>query len=133
MSWNGVKRQSIKAEIEDWCEKMGIENYTINSQGEIDVDGYVNLDGRNIKELPYKFGRVASYFSVNNCSLISLKNCPDILYDFFDCNNNEDLDSLKYIPKKVDGNIHCRDCKRRFTEEEVRSLCEVDVRCLIYN
>ena len=133
MSWNGVKKYTNNTEIEAWCEEMGIENYTINSQGEIDVDGGVDLDNKNFKELPYKFGRVNGYFSVNNCSLISLKNCPEILYDFFDCNNNEDLDSLNYIPKKVCGNIHCRDCKRKFTEEEVRSLCEVDVRCLIYN
>ena len=133
MSWKGVKSQSIKAEIEAWCEDMGIKNYTVNLQGEIEVDEYVNLDGRDIKELPYKFGRVNGYFSVNNCSLISLKNCPEILYDFFDCNNNEDLDSLNYIPKKVCGNIHCRDCKRKFTEEEVRSLCEVEARYLIYN
>ena len=133
MSWNGVKQQSIKADIETWCEEMGIRNYTINSKGEIDVDGYVNLDGRYIKELPYKFGRVDSYFSVNNCDLISLKNCPDILCDFFDCSNNKYLDSLKYIPKKVCGNVHCSFCKRNFTEEEVRSLCEVDIRYLIYN
>ena len=133
MSWNGVKKQSIKVEIETWCEDMGIRNYTINSKGEIDVDGFVNLDGRYIKELPYKFGTISGYFSVNNCNLISLKNCPDILYDFFDCNNNKDLDSLKYIPKKVCGNIHCSRCKREFTREEVRSLCEVDIRYLIYN
>ena len=133
MSWNGVKKQSIKADIEAWCEEIGIKNYTVNSKGEIDVDGDVNLDYKDIKELPYKFGRVTGFFSVSNCNLISLKNCPDILYDFFDCSDNYYLDSLKYIPKKVCGNIHCGDCKREFTKEEVRSLCEVDVRYLIYN
>ena len=133
MSWNGVKQQANKAEIEAWCEKMGIENYTINSQGEIDVDGCVNLDNIDIKELPYKFGRVIGFFSVSNCNLISLKNCPNILYDFFDCSDNYYLDSLKYIPKEVGGNIHCGHCKRKFTEEEVKSLCKVDTRYLIYN
>ena len=42
-AWSGVKKQSIKADIEAWCEEMGIKNYTINSKGEIDVDGDVNL------------------------------------------------------------------------------------------
>jgi hypothetical protein len=33
MSWSGVKQQVNKAEIEAWCEEMGIKNYTINSKG----------------------------------------------------------------------------------------------------
>ena len=55
MSWNGVKKYTNKAKIESWCEEMGIESYTINSKGEIDVNGFVDLDGRDFKELPYKF------------------------------------------------------------------------------
>ena len=47
MSWNGVKKQSLKADVEAWCEEMGIEDYTINSQGEIDVDGGVFLNGKD--------------------------------------------------------------------------------------
>ena len=74
-AWNGVKTQSIKADMEAWCEEMRIKNYTINSKGEIDVDGFVDLDNKNFKELPYKFGRVDGYFSLGSCkNLTSLKN-----------------------------------------------------------
>ena len=34
-AWNGVKKQSLKADIEAWCDEMGIEEYTINYKGEI--------------------------------------------------------------------------------------------------
>ena len=125
MSWSGVKNQVNKSDIESWCEEMRIKNYTINSQGEIDVDECVNLDGRCIKELPHKFGTIIGYFSVNNCDLISLKNCPNVVYDFFDCNNNKDLDSLKGCPKEIRGNIHCVHCQREFTKKEISSLSKV--------
>ena len=128
MSWNGVKKQtSIDIEaIEAWCEEMGIKNYTINSKGEIDVDDDVDLEWKNIIELPYKFGSVSGYFLLTGCkNLISLKNCPSYVGRFFKCNFCPQLNSLDGCPKKVDGNFYCMNCKRKFTEEEVRTLCKV--------
>ena len=135
MSWNGVKKQSIKAEIEaieTWCEEMCIQNYIINSKGEIDVNGYVNLRNKNFKELPYKFGEVNGYFTLsNNKNLTSLKNCPDQVGTWFGIDGCNKLDSLEGCPKKIRNNVFCRECKRQFTEEEVESLCEVkgDIWC----
>ena len=130
MSWNGVKKQSIKAEIEaieTWCEEMGIQNYIINSKGEIDVDGDVSLNNKNFKELPYKFGEVNGYFTLsNNKNLISLKNCPNYVGETFNCNKCPQLNSLEGCPKEVSGNFYCDKCKRKFTFEEVRSLCKVN-------
>ena len=126
MSWKGVKQQSIKADIEAWCEEMAIENYTINSKNEIDVDGSVWLDRKDFKELPYKFGRVDGYFSLSECkNLTSLKNCPDWIGAHFSCSFCPQLDSLKECPKKVRYDFFCSNCKREFTIEEVRSLCDV--------
>ena len=132
MSWSGVKRQSIKAEIEAWCEKMGIENYTINSQGEIDVDTRVNLRNKNFEELPYKFGRVIGYFDVgSNPNLTSLKNCPNYIEGSFDVDGCAKLDSLEGCPKEIDSVFYCRNCKQKFTEEEVKYWCKVkrDIWC----
>ena len=86
-AWSGVKKQSYEQEVKSWCEEMGIKNYTINSKGEIDVDGsvwlYKFLKKNDFKELPYKFGRVTGYFDIsNNPNLTSLKNCPDKVEDF---------------------------------------------------
>ena len=87
-AWSGVKKQSLKSNIEDWCEEMGIQNYTINSQGEIDVNGnvwvYKLLEKNDFKELPYKFGTVTGRFDVSsNKNLTSLKNCPYCPLCFF--------------------------------------------------
>ena len=129
MSWNGVKKQSIKAEIEFWCEEVGIKKYTINSQGEIDVDGNVSLSGIrdfNFKKLPYKFGRVSGYFTLaHNKNIISLKNCPDEVGGYFDVDGCNKLDSLEGCPEEVGSKFFCRFCKCDFLKEEVMSLCKV--------
>ena len=126
MSWSGVKKQTNIENIKAWCEEMGIEKYTINSKGEIDVDGFVDLDGRDFKELPYKFGIVTGWFSLAyNKKLISLKNCPDYVNNSFDVDFCSKLDSLEGCPKEVGNEFYCRGCKRKFTFEEVESLCKV--------
>ena len=134
MSWKGVKKQNNIENIKSWCDDMGIENYTINSKGEIDVDDDVMLVDSDFKELPYKFGKVTGYFSLESCkNLISLKNCPEIILPnhMFNVDYCTNLDSLEGCPKEVGGNFWCKSCKREFTEEEVRSLCEVGFN--IYN
>ncbi len=128
MSWNGVKKQSLKSDIEAWCEEMGIKRYTINPQGEIDVDDNVDLDRTDFKELPYKFGTVNGWFTLsNNKKLNSLKNCPYHISNkhMFDIEGCSNLDSLEGLPKIVGGTIYCKDCKRKFTKEEIRSMCDV--------
>src|SRR5574344_803005 len=118
MSWSGVKKQVNKAEIEAWCEEMGIENYTINSQGEIDVDGGVDLSEIEFEKLPYKFGIVTGYFDIGyNKKLISLKNCPDKVEIWFGCSHNPKIDSLEGCPKEVGGTFYCDKCKQKFTKE----------------
>ena len=128
-TWNGVKKYTNNAEMESWCEEMGIEDYTINSKGEIDVDSDVDLSRRDFKELLYKFGVVKGYFSVYSCeNLTSLKNCPYFVGDLFDVDNCSKLDSLEGCPKEVKGNFCCGNCERKFTKEEVQRYCNVKKR-----
>ena len=54
------------------CEKYGIKNYTINTDGSIDVDGNVHLWCRGLTELPLKFNHVSGYF---NCYVNKLHLC----------------------------------------------------------
>ena len=134
MSWKGVKNQTNIENIKAWCEEMGIEYYNINSKGEIDVDGNVNLVGNDFKELPFKFGTINGFFSLESCkNLISLKNCPEIILPnhMFNVDFCTNLNSLEGCPKEVGGLFYCRDCKRHFSKEEVRSLCKVGFN--IYN
>ena len=125
MSWNGVKQQVNKAEIENWCDEMGIEKYTINSKGEIDVNGNVDFRCYDFKELPYKFGTVDGFFTLmNNKNLTSLKNCPDYVGNYFSCSDCPQLDSLEGCPKEVCKDFCCYKCKKQFTKEYVNSLCK---------
>ena len=125
-AWSGVKKQSYNQEIKFWCNEMGIEDYTINDKGEIDVDGDVMLRYSDFKELPYKFGTVTGLFDIgNNKKLTSLKNCPNKIGSYFSCSNCTKLDSLEGCPNYVEWNFYCYDCKREFTEKEVKALCKV--------
>ena len=128
MSWSGIKKHTNIENIKSWCDKMGIRNYTINSQGEIDVDGNVDLNDTDLEELPYKFGTINGWFTLsNNKKLKSLKNCPyhisnEHMFDIDGCSN---LDSLEGFPKIVDGTVYCRKCKRKFTKKEIESIRNV--------
>ena len=125
-AWVGVKKQSLKAEIEAWCDEMKIKNYIINSKNEIDVNGNVDLRCYDFKELPYKFGQVNGCFSLAyNKKLTSLKNCPNKINKYFRCSYCPNLESLEGCPKEVGRDFYCSSCKRKFTKEQVRSLCKV--------
>ena len=125
-AWVGVKKQTHNQDVIAWCDEMGIEKYTINSKGEIDVDGNVDLGDSDLKELPYKFGNVSGYFSLSGKkNLTSLKNCPDYVGGSFGCSYCKKLDSLEGCPKEVYTKFFCNGCKRKFTKEEIQSLCNV--------
>jgi len=92
--------------IKEICEKYGIQNYTINNDGSIDIDGNVDLYYRNLTELPLRFNYVSGYFSCNNNKLTSLLGSPKSVGGNFYCDNNE-LTSLKGGPQSVGGHFDC--------------------------
>jgi hypothetical protein len=59
-------------EIDQICQQYGIENYTLNGDGSIDVDGDVDLAYKSLSELPLKFGIVSGGFYCHNNKLTSL-------------------------------------------------------------
>ena len=127
-AWSGVKKQTNNAEIEAWCKVNNIENYTINSKGEIDVNGEVFIDSKNFNdiELPYKFGKVNGNFKLYIVTkLTSLKNCPDIVTNDFSCMGCSQLDSLEGCPKEVGRDFYWFRNKKRFKESTIRSFCNV--------
>ena len=126
MSWSGVKKHTNNAEIEAWCDKIGVRKYNINDEGKIDVNRFVNLFKKDFKEIPYKFGKVKDFFTLQNCkNLTSLKNCPNIVTGNFSCSSCSQLDSLEGCPTKVGGDFFCYGCKGSFSKEEIKSLCKV--------
>ena len=57
--------------IHDICKEYDIENYTINSDGSIDVAGDVDLYDKGLTEIPLVFNKVTGYFSFNRIYLKS--------------------------------------------------------------
>jgi hypothetical protein len=101
-----ILTKEVINQIDEVCKKYNIAIYSINSDGSIDVDGEVNLNYKNLKELPLKFGKVRGDFNCGNNRLTSLEGCPSSLGGFFDCGSNE-LTSLEFSPIKVGGNFSC--------------------------
>lgn len=87
-----AQRQDIdpddqKNEIYCWLELMGLDpgladvydDGTWSEGYKIDYDGDVNLSGRNLREIPYKFGTVNGDFNVIDNRLTSFLRFPDVV------------------------------------------------------
>ncbi len=93
-------------EIHDICKNYTIKNYTINSDGSIDVDGDVNLMSFSFENLPLKFNKVSGSFDCSDNKLTSLIGSPKEVGGDFYCYNNQ-LTSLIGSPKEVGGGFDC--------------------------
>jgi len=97
-------------DIDSICKEYGIENYTINSDGTVDVDGDVYLSTEALTKLPLKFGKVTGYFNCNNNKLITLEGGPREVGEYFDCSYNQ-LTTLEGGPIKVGDDFNCNNNK----------------------
>ena len=95
----------------EFCEKY-LENYIINHDGYIDVNGKVDLEKQlgNIEKLPVKFGKVSGFFSCYRNNLTTLEGCPNYVGGDFLCYENK-LTTLEYCPKYVGGGFSCSNNK----------------------
>ena len=97
-----------KQEIKEWLDSMDIENYTINDNFTVDVDGNVNLSAKKLTNIPVQFGIVKGYFYCNDNQLTSLQGCPHSINNNFFCSANQ-LISLEGGPTSVNGDFYCND------------------------
>ena len=67
---------------------------------------------------------VNGWFNCSLNSLTSLENCPKIVNGNFYCSWNK-LTSLEGAPQKVDRHFICHSNDVKFTEEQVRAVCDV--------
>ena len=104
--FEGYQTESKVAEI---CKKYGIENWTLNKDGLVDVNGNVSLDGNRLSKLPLKFGTVTGYLDCRFNKLTSLEGSPHTVGHYFKCQNNQ-LTTLESAPHTV-GSFDCRDNK----------------------
>jgi len=97
-------------DIDSICKKYNIENYTINADGTVDVNGDVYLSSEALTKLPLKFGKVTGYFNCNNNQLITLEGGPRSVGEYFDCSYNQ-LITLEGGPRSVGEYFNCNNNK----------------------
>jgi len=95
-----------KDQIDLICKQYDIENYSINSDGSVDVNGDVALHEEEISVIPLKFGKVTGNFSCLGNYLTSLDGCPATVGGDFRCGYNV-LTSLEGSPHTVGGDFYC--------------------------
>lgn len=72
MKLYNYQRFISREDINYLCKKYDIENYTINEDRSIDVDGYVDLINRKLTKFPLKFRRVTGSFLCYSNELTTL-------------------------------------------------------------
>jgi hypothetical protein len=88
------------------CKRYGIEDYTINDDLSIDVDGDVYFIQKGLKYLPLKFNYVSGDFNCYSNNLVSLEGSPQTVGGDLSCSYNS-LETLKGSPQSVGGYFDC--------------------------
>src|SRR5574343_215765 len=94
-------------DIDEICKQYKIKNYTINTDGTIDVNKGVYLLNSNLTKLPLKFNKVNDDFNCDYNELELLEGSPIEVNGSFYCNHNQ-LTSFEYAPKIIRGGFYCR-------------------------
>ena len=99
-----------KDEVENNCLFYDIQNYSINDDLTIDVHAGVDLSGQNIVDVIFvKFNKVEGEFDVSGNYIKTLEGWfPKEVDEFIEVSNNN-LTSLKGIPKICNGSFYCNE------------------------
>jgi len=116
-----------RVQIEQWLEEMEVENWTINEDWTIDIEGSVYLINLNLENFPsfIQFGRINGYFFCYRNKLTSLRGSPFYTKKAFYCNNNR-LRSLEGISPHIGGDLNCSQNYSEFKENYIKSLSKID-------
>ena len=79
---------TTREEVIEVCKKYEIENYTINDDLSIGVDGSVYLEKKKLEYLPLKFNYVSGNFYCHHNKLKSLEGSPQTVEGDFKCSSN---------------------------------------------
>jgi hypothetical protein len=131
----------IPRRIEDRVERL-IKNYIRNgSKGnlnlsdlkltklpdiikDITVGGNFSCSYNKLTSLAGSPSSVGEDFYCGHNKLKSLEGAPKYVSNDFLCNNNL-LTSLEGAPKSIGGDFYCRDNRVKFTQQDVRAVCDV--------
>lgn len=103
--------------IKEICHQYGILNWTLNSDGLVDVGGAVILNKNHLSKFPIPFGEVTRHFYCSGNKLTSLEGAPKNVGGCFNCHDNN-LTSLEGRPNRV-GDYFA------FSENKITSLKDI--------
>jgi len=103
---DGKTRVTTKEEVEEILMFFDIEDYNINDDLTVDVNGNVDLSDKRLTRIPITFGKVTGHFDCSVNNLKSLSGAPKEVGGNFSCLYNN-LTSLKGSPKEVGGDFNC--------------------------
>jgi len=93
-----------KDRIDKVCKKYEIQNYSINSDGSIDVNGDVNLKNyTEINKLPIRFGKITGDFTCISLGIYTFDGFPHTVGGHFICSYSWNLTSMVGGPSIVGG------------------------------
>jgi hypothetical protein len=94
-------------EVENWLNDFEIKHFEINPKTlEVTVNSSLFLTNASLHKIPVQFKEVLGIADFSNNQLTSLKGCPKVVEESFNCNAN-DLTSLEYGPEQVGGSFFC--------------------------
>jgi hypothetical protein len=83
-----------------FLDEVCMGSWSLNENGEVDVEGRVWMRGFNLTKIPVKFGRVSREFGCSDNNLTSLENCPTYVGLAFYCSSNKLTDYFKNIKEE---------------------------------
>jgi hypothetical protein len=106
---DGKSKPENKSEVEQILSILEVENYKINDDLSVDVNGSVDISGvgeLTLRLIPIQFGKVSGYFFCKKNELITLEGSPKEVGGAFVCSDNR-LTSLEGAPKEIGGSFYC--------------------------
>jgi len=116
---------TCKNDIKEWLDENLIENYTINDDLTVDVNGCVILYLVYMEQLPVKFGHVKEDFVLGENGLESLKGVPHTVGGDFICGGNIQVDDLTFFPIKICGRIMLTNNLLQSMQSPLKEACHV--------
>lgn len=99
-----IDKKKTKRRVETTCDFFGIENYSINDNLSINVNGDVDLQSRSLTQLPLNFKIVNGSFNCNLNALSTLEGSPEEVLGNFYCSMNK-LTDLNGSPMIIGGDF----------------------------
>jgi hypothetical protein len=110
---DGKSKPKNKSEVESILSILEVENYKINDDLSVDVNGSVDITdgsstGHKLRSIPIRFGKVSGDFYCSFNELTTLEGSPKSVGGDFNCSDNQ-FTSLKGSPQSVGGYFNCSD------------------------